>query len=161
MTKLYTDDRGEKPEVEYEPTEFSILTEDIKNAARKMQWRNAEGEDGVVIEMVEAGGEHVVKKITDLVNKICNSGYIPETMKEAVFITIPKKEGAMECEKPRTISIISQLIFRVIRERILNKVTESLDAVQLGFRKGKRTRNAIFFAMDDYRKSNRETEGCI
>ena len=108
-----------------------------------MKWRNAEREDGVVIEMVETGGEYVVKKITDLANKIYNSGYIPETMKEAVFITIPKKEGAMECEKPRTISIISQLILRVIRERILIKVTESLDAVQFGFRKGKVTRKAI------------------
>ena len=70
MTKLYTDDRGEKPEVEYESTEFSILTEEIKNAARKKKWRNAEGEDGVVSEMVEAGREYVVKKITDLANKI-------------------------------------------------------------------------------------------
>ena len=68
-------------------------------------------------------------------------------MREAKSIVIPKKKGTLECEKHRTISIISQvakIILRVIRNRIKNKVDENVKEEQYGYRKGKGTANAIF-----------------
>lgn len=111
-----------------------------------MKWRKAKGEDGVVIEMMEAGRELVVNKIMELANQIYSTGCIPEQMKQSVFIIIPKKQGEIKCEKHRTISITSQIkiILKVIRERILMRVMERVDNVQFGFRKGKGTRNTIF-----------------
>ena len=37
MTELYRDDRGEKPEVEYEPAEFPILTEENLECCKKTE----------------------------------------------------------------------------------------------------------------------------
>ena len=53
----------------------------------------------------------------------------------------------MECNKHRTISIMSQLgkiILRVILNRIRNKVRREIAEEQYGFMKGKGTANAIF-----------------
>ena len=114
---------------------------------RRMGWRKAEGSDGVVVEMVEAAGEFAITKIVDLANLIYQSGKIPEKMKESEFIVIPKKEGAVDCSKFRTISIMSQvskIVLKVIDERLKRKVTEHVKEEQYGFRKGRGTRNAIF-----------------
>ena len=68
-------------------------------------------------------------------------------MEESEFIVIPKKEGAVECDNHRTISIMNQvakIVLKVINERLKRKVEETVDKAQFGFRKGKGTRNAIF-----------------
>ena len=68
-------------------------------------------------------------------------------MKENIFIAIPKKTGTVECQKHRTICLISQIgkvILRVIGKRMKRKIQENVDEKQYGFRKGKGTRNAIF-----------------
>ena len=79
--------------------------------------------DGVVFEMVETAGNFAIAKLTDLANN--NIGSIPERMKESEFIVIPKQEGATECDKHRTINIISQMakvILKVIDSRLKIKV---------------------------------------
>ena len=145
--ELYGDERGEKPnygEIDPGPP---ILKEEIRKAVSNMKWRKAEGSDGVVIEMVEAAGEFGIDKITELANKIYRTGQVPESMKESEFIVIPKKAGAVECSKHRTISIMSQMgkiILKVLNDRLNRKVEETVDDVQFGFRKGMGTRNATF-----------------
>ena len=112
-----------------------------------MKWRKAEGSDGVVIEMVEAAGEFGIRKITDLANLIYSTGEVPENMKESEFLVIPKKSGAVECEKHRTISIMSQvakIVLKVLDRRLKRKVEEIVDKTQFGFKKGVGTRNATF-----------------
>lgn len=54
--------------------------------------------------------------------------------------------GTTECEKYRTISIISQMgkIIGVLRNRLKRKVEENVAKEQFGFRKGMGTSNAIF-----------------
>ena len=84
-----------------------------------------------------SAGSFAIEKITELANKIYETGKIPKT----------KEEGAVECGKHRTISIMSQvakIILRVIDERLLTIVEETVDRAQFAFRKGKGTRNAIF-----------------
>ena len=100
-----------------------------------------------MVEMVEALDEFAIDKITDIANKIYATGTMPQRMKESEFIVIPKKVGAVECNKHRTISIMSQIakiVLKVIDERLKGKVREHVDEEQYGFRKGKGTRNAIF-----------------
>ena len=73
-------------------------------------------------------------------------------MEESEFIVIPKKEGAVECGKHRTISIMSQvsilsiatwIVLRVVDDRLQIIVEETVDRAQFGFRKIKGTRNEI------------------
>ena len=125
----------------------NILNSEIKMAIKKMGTKKAEGEDEIVIEMIEAGGDIAIEKITKLANNIYNTGHIPDIMKKSTFIVIPKKAGTTDCSKHRTISIMSQvgkIILRVIMNRIRNKIQIDSDKEQFGFKSGKGTRNAIF-----------------
>jgi len=82
-----------------------------------------------------------------LANKMYSTGNIPERMEESELIVIPKKEGATECGKHRTISIMSQMakvILKVIDNRLKSKVEEHVDVAQFSFRKDKGNGDAIF-----------------
>src|SRR5215469_9357153 len=68
-------------------------------------------------------------------------------MSKSVFVAIPKVQGTLECEKYRTISIMSQVtefLLRVVLKRIRNKIRSQISEEQYGFLKGKGIRNAIF-----------------
>ena len=106
---LYRDDRGEKPEFDGCEPGPPILRNEIEKAVRGMEWRKAEDSDGIVVEMLEAEGDFTIRKITELANKIYETGVLPNRMQESEFIVIPKKVGAVDCEKHRTISITSQV----------------------------------------------------
>ena len=59
--------------------------------------------------MVEAFGVWGSNVLVQLVNNIYDTGQILTLIQLSTFITIPKKPGAMECNKFTTISIMSQL----------------------------------------------------
>ena len=89
-----------------------------------MKWRKAEGSDGIVVENVLASGDIRITKALDLANKIYESEEIQEKMKEAELIIIPKQEGAMNCNKHRTISIVSQvvkIVLKVVGQKLKKK----------------------------------------
>ena len=147
VLELFDDNRGDAPELRGEMEGPRILEGEVRQAVKDMKNDKAEGGDGVVAEMVEAAGEFGIKKLTELANKIYDSGIIPEKMKENLFIAIPKKAGTVECKEHRTIALMSQMgkvILRVIGRRIKSRIMENIDERQYGFRKGKGTRNAIF-----------------
>ena len=62
-----------------------------------------------MVEMVEAAGEFGIEKITELANRMYSTGQVPEMRKESEFIVILKKNGAVDCNKHRRISIMSQM----------------------------------------------------
>ena len=69
--------------------------------------------------------------------------------KKSVYITIPPKIGAVECDQNRTISLMSHLtkiMLRVLMNRMRNKILPEISNTQFGFiaDKGTCTRNAIF-----------------
>ena len=147
VEELYSDQRGDKPEFDTIDPGPPILRGEVERAVRGMKWRKAEGSDGVVVEMVEAAGDFAIGAITDLANTIYRTGQVPESMRESEFLVIPKKSGAVECSKHRTISIMSQvakIVLKVLDERLKVKVEETVDKAQFGFRKGRGTRNATF-----------------
>ena len=83
----------------------------------------------------------------DIVGKIYESGEPATQMYKSTFITIPKIPGTLECNKHRTISIMSQItkiILRIVLNRIRNKILPEIGNEQCGFIRGKGTRNAIF-----------------
>ena len=97
--------------------------------------------------MIEGSGDFDLQKITDLANKIYNTGFIPEEMYKSIFIAIPKKPGAVDCSLHRTISLMSQItkiIIKVILNRIKQKLKPEIAEEQYGFIEGNGTRNAIF-----------------
>ena len=97
--------------------------------------------------MLQALDEICIDKITDLCNKIYDSGYIPEDMKKSTFIPLPKKPKAVNCTDFRTISLMShvtKILLKIILYRNSAAIDREIGENQSGFRKGKGTREGIF-----------------
>ena len=68
------------------------------------------------------------------------------TKKKSVFIPIPKKGNAKECSNYGTIALIShasKVILKIFQARLQQYVNQELSDVQVGFRKGRGTRDQI------------------
>ena len=85
--------------------------------------------------------------MTNLINKIFKSWYIPEDFRNSIFVPFPKVSRAQECNDFRTIALIShasKVLLHLIKRRITPIIERQLGDSQMGFRKGKGTRDAIF-----------------
>ena len=72
---------------------------------------------------------------------------MPTDMKRSIFIALPKKPGAVDCEQHRTISLMSHLtkiLLKIILLRIRNKLRPEIGEMQFCFVEDKGTRNGIF-----------------
>lgn len=56
-----------------------------------MNWNKATDSDGIMTEILSAFDDFSIKKITDVINEIYNSGDIPEDLTKSIFITLPKR----------------------------------------------------------------------
>ena len=68
------------------------------------------------------------------------------TGKRSVFIPFPKKYNAKECSNYHTIALIShasKVMLKILQARLQQYVNRELPQVQVGFRKGKGTRDQI------------------
>ena len=86
-----------------------IMKDEVRETMRKMKTGKATDPDGLSIELIEALEEYGIEKVTTLLNEIYNTGQIPVDMSRSIFIALPKKPGAADCELHRTISLMSQL----------------------------------------------------
>ena len=80
-------------------------------------------------------------------NYIYKTGKIPDDFVVSNFITIPKVSKAIRCSDFRTISLIphaSKILLKIIQTRINPIIDKHLSETQLGFRKGKGTRDGLF-----------------
>ena len=67
-------------------------------------------------------------------------------LEKSVFILIPKKGNAKECSNHRTVALISQaskVMLKILQARLQQYVNRELPDVQVGFRKGRGTRDQI------------------
>ena len=70
----------------------------------------------------------------------------PQDWKRSVFIPIPKKGNAKECSNYRTIVLIShvsKIMLKILWARFQQYMNQELTDVQVGFRKGRGTRDQI------------------
>lgn len=147
IEELFDDDRGEKPNLNKPIEGPPILKDEVENAIKKMKHGRAPGPDNIPVEIYDALGEMGIEEITKLVNKIYDTGKIPTSLSRSIFITLPKKPGATECESHRTISLmnhVTKILLRIIMERIRSKIHPEVSETQFGFVADKGTRNAIF-----------------
>ena len=70
----------------------------------------------------------------------------PQGWKRSVFIPIPKKGNAKECSSTFTITLISHasnILLKILQDSLQQYMNCELSDVQVGFRKGRRTRDQI------------------
>ena len=90
---------------------------------------------------------------------ILENSSVATGLERSVFIPVPKKGNAKECSNYRTIALISHIskvMLKILQARLQQYVNRELPDVQVGFRKGRGTRDQI--APLDHRKSKRVPE---
>ncbi|GFS18525.1 endonuclease-reverse transcriptase [Elysia marginata] len=147
--ELFDDDRKDHDVMKRNFAGLPILEDEVRSAKRKMKTGKATGPDGVSIELIEALEDYGTEQVTALLNNIYETGNIPADISKSIFIALPKKPGAIECEHHRTISLMSHITkillrVRVIMMRVRNKIKPEIAAEQCGFVEGKGTTNAAF-----------------
>ena len=104
--------------------------------------------DRIVVEMLEVlEEEYVVGKLPDIIKNIFYDGEFPEDRNKSIFIILPRKPGAVECEQYCTISLMShitKIILRILLLQARSRITAEIGVEQFGFVEDAGTRNAIF-----------------
>ena len=124
-----------------------ILKAEIEKAINYMKNSKATGSYEISVEQIKGLGEFEIEKLTLILNEIYDNGEIPEDLSTSIFITLPKKPGAIECELHCTISLMShttKILVRMLMNRERNKLKSEMSCVQYGFVEDKSIRNAIF-----------------
>ena len=144
---LYDDpNRPEAEEITVEGGR-DISKAEVAKVIKRMKNGKAAGIDEIKTEHLKALGDEGLNRITELCNKIFNTGYIPKELRHSLFITIPKKKNAQKCEEHRTISLMShvtKILLSIIIERNKEKIDAQISDSQSGFRPGIGTREGIF-----------------
>ena len=147
VEELYNDNR-DSANIDLGNLESCSISEtEIKLIIEKLTRNKATGSDSIPAEFLQTLGETGIQLITRLINKIYNTGIIPDDFLTNVFITIPKVSRAQDCADFRTISLIShtsKILLHLINNRITPIIERHLSNSQMGFRKGRGTRDAIF-----------------
>ena len=121
--ELYNDNRSDMPDIAAE-VESPITRREVEHALRSMPEKKSPGPDGITTEMLVAAGEIGILELTELSNMIHNQGSFPNELNKSIFITLPKVNGTIKCEKNRTISLMSHVTKLVLRI-VINKIREN------------------------------------
>ena len=106
----------------------------------------ASGGDGIPVELFQILKDDAVKVLHSICQQIWKTQQRPQDWKMSVFIPVPKKGNAKESSDYHTISLISHAsksMLKILQARLQQYVNQELPDVQLGFRKGRGTRDQI------------------
>ena len=110
----------------------------IKNKARRG--------DGIPVELFQILKDDAVKVLHSICQHIWKTQQWPQDWKRSVFIPIPKKGNAKECSNDHTIALIShtsKVRLKILQAKLQQYANHELPDVQVGFRKGRGTRDQI------------------
>ena len=103
---------------------------------------NNSGGDGTPDKLFQILKDDAVKALHLLCQQIWKTQRWPQDWKRSIFIQFPKKGNAKECSNYHTIVLISHAS-KVMLKILQQCVNWELPDVQIGFRKGKGTRDQI------------------
>ena len=106
----------------------------------------ASGGDGIPVELFQILKDDAVKVLHSTCQQIWNTQHWPQDWKRSVFISVPKKGNAKECSNYCTIALIShasKVMLKILQARLQQYMNHELPDVQVGFRKGRGTRDQI------------------
>ena len=126
--------------------EPDILECEIKWALGSITMNKASGGDGIPAELFQILKDDAVKVQHSICQQIRRIQQWPWDWKRSVFIPIPKKGNAKECPDYHTIALISyasNVMLKILQDRLQQYVNHELPDIQGGFRKSRRTRDQI------------------
>ena len=99
--------------------------------------------DGVRAELFQILKDNVVKVLHSICQQIWKTRQC-SGLEKVCFHSNPKKGNAKECSNYCTIAVISharKVMLKILQARLQQYVNQKLTDVQVGFRKGRRTRD--------------------
>ena len=121
--------------------EPDILECEVKWALESITTNKASGCVGIPVELFKILKDDAVKVLHSICQQIWKPQQWPQDWKRSVFIPIPKEGNPKECSNYCTIALISHA--SKVMLKILQFVNRELPDVQVGFRKGRGTRDQI------------------
>ena len=106
----------------------------------------ASGGDGIPVELFQILKDDAVKVLHSVCQQIWKTQQWPQDWKRSVSIPIPKKGNVEECSKYRSSALISRAskaMLKIPQARLQQYVNRKPPDVQVGFRKGRGTRDQI------------------
>ena len=122
----------------------NILECEVKWALQSITTNKASEGDGIPVELFQILKDDAVKVLRSISQKIWETQQSPQDWKRSVFIPIPKKGNAKECSNYCRITLISHasnVMLKILQARLQQYVNCELPDVQVGFRKGRGTRD--------------------
>ena len=129
--------------------EEEITEAEVKEQIRKLKKKKAAGEDKIENEAWIYGNMKIVKRITEIFNKVWKGEGFPERWKEGVISPIFKKGDREKVSNYRGITILNTAykIYAMVLEKRLKEELEKnhiIPETQAGFRSGRSTIDNIF-----------------
>ena len=144
MEELYENNGARLKEVNR--TSEEITEDEILYAIKTIKNNKATGSDNIPIEFIRHANEATKQEVISLVRRIYAGEHIPKDWLHSIFVAIPKKKNANECQHFRTIALIThgmKILTRVLFNRIAENLTNKIDPSQYGFRRGMGTLEAV------------------
>ena len=108
-----------------------ITMDELNKAIQKMKNGKSPGCDGVMVELIKEGGQHLREEILLELNNVWRMGSIPEEWGKTIIIPVYKGKGEKSnCKNYRGISLINHIA--KIYERILESRTREIVEDRLG-----------------------------
>ena len=121
-----------------------ILEREVKWALGSITVNKARGGDRISAELFQILKDNAMKVLHSICQQIWKTQKWPQDWKRSVFVLIPKKGNAKEWSNYHTIVLIShasKVMFKILQARLQQYVNQELPDVQVGFRKGRGTRD--------------------
>ena len=119
---------------------------EVKWALGSITMNKTSGGDGITVELFQILKDDAVRVLHSMCQQIWKTQQWPQDWKKLVFIPIPKKGNAKECSNYHTIALIShngKIMLKILQARLQQYVNCELPDAQVGFRKGRGTRDQI------------------
>ena len=126
--------------------EPDILECEVKWAFGSIATNKASRGDGIPMELFQILKDDAVKVLHSICQQIWKTQQWAQDWKRSVFIPIPKKGNPKECSNYCTIALIShtsKVILKILQARFQQYMNREIPNVQVGFIKGRGTRDQI------------------
>ena len=119
---------------------------ELKWALESITTNKVSGGDGIPVELFQILKDDAVKVLHSICHQIWKTQQWLQDWKMSVLIPIPKKGNAKECSNYHTIALISyanKVMLKILPPMLQLYINQELPDVQVGFRKGRGTKNQI------------------
>ena len=121
-----------------------ILECEVKWALGSITTNKTSEGDGIPVELFQILRDDAVKMLHSICQHIWTTQQWPQDWKRSVFFPVPKKGNAKECSNYRTTGLIlhaSKVMLKILQARLEQYMNCELPDIQIGFRKGRGTRD--------------------